>query len=165
MTVTVKEVVTDALEDILEQSSEEPIEASDMRAGIRYLNDMMFMLDAKGVSLGFTRVSSGGDIVTVADGAIAGMKALLALALAPKFDSTPSQDLRVTARDGLMAMRELSGGIDPVAYPGTLPRGSGNTMYGSTHGWERFYQSVSDPIYSETGGYIALENLTGDNNV
>ena len=76
---TVKEYVTDALEDILEQSAEEPIQAADGQKGLRYLNDMMAMWDAKGINIGYTEVSDLGDEVTVPDGAKAGIKANLAV--------------------------------------------------------------------------------------
>ena len=73
----VNEIVVDALEDLVVQQDEAPIEAPEANAVIRYLNDMMTMWAALGVDLGYTEVSDLGDNVTVAPGAIFGIKANL----------------------------------------------------------------------------------------
>ena len=63
--VKTNEVVTDAMEDIVVQADEAPIEQSEGRTAMRALNDMMLAWDALGIALGFTQVSDLGDDITV----------------------------------------------------------------------------------------------------
>jgi hypothetical protein len=157
MTITVKEAVTDALEEINYLAAEEPIEPADGQTAIRYLNDMMSMWDALGVSLGYTRVSNMGDTLTIADGALYGVKKLLAISLAPKFRSTISADLREEAKRGWEAILELAISITPSPYPSILPMGSGNYC-GPYSGV--YYPDYDEAIYTETAGFIATEEGT-----
>jgi hypothetical protein len=152
------EVVRDALEDLIVQAEEAPIEQSEAQAAIRHLNDMMFALDARGITLGYTAVSDLGDIITVPAGAILGMKKNLAIYLAPKYDVVPDPYLIEAAKDGLKAMRALAVDTAAMAYPSTLPRGSGNAY--PSYSDQTFYVDELDSILTETGGSIALEDET-----
>lgn len=151
---TVKEVITDALEDITRLSAEEPIQAVDGQAALRYLNDMMTMWAARDIVLGYTVVSDMGDTVTVAPGAIAGIKAHLSIFLAPKFKLPVSQELFERAKQSWKAILNLVIKSPQRRYPSILPTGSGNYYPGT---YDTFYPEVDDAIYSETGGLIALE--------
>ena len=92
MTETASDVVSDALTDLLVQAAEADLEPSEYRVAIRYLNRLMFRLDAMGINLGYTEVSSLTDPITVALGAIDGIVANLAVALAPQFDAIVTPD-------------------------------------------------------------------------
>lgn len=155
---TTKEVITDALEDILELSAEEPIQANDASAAMRYLNDMMTMWAAQGISLGYTKVSKLNDPITVPEGAIAGIKPNLSIFLAAKFDATVSPSLTLRAVTGLKAIRNLAFQAPVSHYPSILPRGSGNTCPGES----AFYPTPDANILTEVGGSIALEDETGE---
>lgn len=158
-TIKVNEVVVDALEYIITQAEEAPIEATEGRAAMRALNDMMTMWAAKGVELGFTVVSDLGDPVTVAPGAMMGIKTNLALALAPKYlESVVSQDLKDLAKAGYQACVDLAVDMGASEYPSTLPQGSGNDY--PSYATETFYPDQEDTILTETGGSIALEDDT-----
>lgn len=143
---TVKEVVTDALEEILAQSSEEPISAADGETGIRYLNDMLTMWELLGVDLGYTVVENMGDYLTVDDGAIFGIKKLLAISLAPKFNAEVSPFLMRDAKLGWEAIEDLTFKINAVNYPSTLPIGSGNSLAGTNTRFSRYYPEVEKAI-------------------
>ena len=54
---TASTVIKDALQEILVQAQEQPIQAVDSSTAIRYMNRFMANLDAKGISLGYTVVS------------------------------------------------------------------------------------------------------------
>lgn len=155
---TAKEVITDALEDILEQSVEEPVQKAQGKAGIRYLNDMMAMWDLEGISIGYTKIGNLGDHLTVSDGSIAAIKANLSIFLASKYDASVSPELAKRANDSYIAI--LNSVVTPIGmeFPDTLPRGSGNTYPGIDD--EKYYTERKSQIVTETGGSIALEEDT-----
>jgi len=156
MTVKTSEVVTDALEEIITLADEAPIEPTDARSAIRALNDMMNEWAARGIALGYTNVSDMGDNITVALGAISGIKAHLAIRLAPRFDAIVTADLKQKAREGMKAILALAIDTAESAFPSTLPRGSGNAgLYE-----DKFYSDGQSEILTETGGNIALEDDT-----
>lgn len=157
MVVKANEIVVDALEDLVVQQDEGPIEQSEGRAAIRTLNDMMLAWDAAGINLGYTVVNSLGDVITVPLGAIRGIKANLAIELAPKYDVQPSAALVKRANEGYMAILDLTVEITGTEYPDTLPIGSGN--YDDGYGPD-FYPEQESTILTETGGSIALEEDT-----
>jgi len=158
MTTKVNEVVIDALEDLVVQADEAPIEPSEAAAAIRVLNDMMFMWAARGIDLGFTEVNDMGDVMTVPAGAIFGIKAALAISLAGKYEVPIPESVLQKAKAGWEAILNLSVEIAAVEYPSTLPKGSGNDYpsYSSSH----FYSEPDSTILTETGGSVALEDDT-----
>ena len=127
--ISANEVITDALEEIVVQTDEADIEASEGEAAIRILNDMMAMWAAKGINLGYTELTSLGSYVTVPRGAILGIKYHLAIALAEKYDVMVSPQLLTKARDAWDAILELSNILEESDFPETLPRGSGNYVF------------------------------------
>jgi len=151
-------LIVDALQELLIQASEAPIEADEAQTAIRYLNRMMARLDSQGISLGYTQISDLGDSITVPDGAVEGIIKNLAVMLAPQYDKQISQALVEGARAGLDAMRKLSISILPTSYADTLPMGSGNEN-GSIL-TSHFYPETAAQIANETGGYIAPESST-----
>ena len=158
MVIKAGEIVTDAMEEIVVQADEADIEPSEGRAAIRMMNDMMFSFAARGLSLGYTAVSSLADVITVPLGAIRWMKLQLAIELAPKYNVEISNTLASKARSAYKAVQNLA--IDGIysEYPSTLPYGSGNYEAG---GWDStFYPDMEDTILTETGGSIALEDDT-----
>jgi hypothetical protein len=158
MTEQAGQIVDDALQEILVKAAEVPLEAAETATGLRYLNRMMAMLDARTITLGYTAVSSPSDDVTIPDGAIDGVISNLAIALAPQFKKPVSIELAERAKQGLQAMRLLSSGIGPAEFPDTLPIGSGNE--GESFRSDRFYQDLEDNILAETNGSISLETNT-----
>ena len=158
MPVKANEVVIDALESIVVQADEAPVEQSEGRAAIRALNDMMLDWDARGVTLGYTIISDLGDYMTVPLGAIRGIKANLTLELAPKYEVPITPAMLKKAKEGYMACVDLAVDMSNSEYPYTLPRGSGNTYPDVTD--NKFYPEQEDTILTETGGSIALEEDT-----
>lgn len=158
MVVKAGEIVTDAMEEIVVQADEAPIEQSEGRAAIRALNDMMLSYAAKGVNLGYTEVVSLADEITVPLGAIRWIKLQLAIELAPKYDVQINQLLLVKAKDAYQAVLNLTMDSLQSEYPSTLPRGSGNDY--PDYSTSVFYPDQEGTILTETGGSIALEEDT-----
>jgi hypothetical protein len=156
VTETASTVIRDALQELLVQASEQPIQSNEATDAIRYLNRMMFAWEAKGVALGYTVVSSLGDTVTVPDGALEGIVLNLAIKLAPQYDVAVSMDLRENARDAYKSILKLSITQPLSQYPSTLPIGSGND--GDSFDNHHFYETDTNTILSETTGTIVQES-------
>ena len=163
MTETAFSVIKSALQEINVQASEAPLEQDEIQDGITYLNRLMSKFAAQGISLGYTKISSLGDEITVPDGALDGIVKNLAISLHPQFiesDAPINPLLAQQARDGLDAMRNLSVfTIGPSYYPNTFPVGSGNESDCGL-GLDRFYTNPDNPILTEQGGTISVEENT-----
>jgi hypothetical protein len=124
---------------------------------------MMAKWDVMGLQLGYTKVSSLGDQITVSDGAIEGIVKNLAVSMWPQFSApgTPiNQILMLEAKDGLDAVRMVAlDSIGPSFYPDTLPIGSGNEWDGSFN-TDHFYTEPSEEVLTESGGFISVESGT-----
>lgn len=144
MAYTVEQVLRPALQELLVQGSETPLEADEYRDTIFALNTWMADLEARGVDLGYTTVDSLSDAVTVPDGAIMGIVSNLALLIAPQFGAVPSNELYRKAKRGMNTIYKLGQTIVDSEYPCTLPRGSGNNP--SPFWGDNFYreEEVSD---------------------
>ena len=158
---TVAQIAKASLQRILVQASEADLEPDEYQDFIFALNNFMLALDADGISLGFTEVSSLGDEVTVPLGALRGIIANMAIEVAPDYGGEISQGLLVAASDGMRTMRKIGQRIAATQYPSTLPIGSGNE--GSCTGRvSNFYSDMQDSILAETTGAIGLESGTDD---
>jgi len=155
------DIIKDALTEIVVLGAEAPLEAVDAQAAIRYMNRMMAGLDAKGIDLGYTEVTSTADDITVPAGAIEGMVFLLAARLWNQYaqgDPLP-QLLIANAASGMKAMRAIAVTVGASEYPDTLPIGSGNE--GGEGQWTtHFYEDLEADILAETTGAIGLESAT-----
>ena len=120
MTETAAEVVTDILQELVVQGDESPIDAPESQSVMRYMNRYMTMLAAKGVNLGYTKVTSLGDPITIADGAIMGLIKNVAINVASQYDVPVSGQLRADAMEGLAAMRKLGITYLPTSMPCTM---------------------------------------------
>ncbi len=158
MPETTKTVITDALQLLVIQASEAPIEAEEARTAIRILNNMMASLTVLGVNIGYTQVSQLDDILTVPDSALYPIKAMLAQKIAPEYmTGLPSPLVLAEAKEGKKLLIMMGSSIAASEYPSTLPTGSGN------HEWigdRKFYPDLQGTILSETNGSISLEDDT-----
>jgi len=157
---TVAQVAKASLQRILVQASEADLEPDESQDFIFAMNNYMLSLDASGVSLGYTEVSSLGDDVTVPVGALRGLIANMAIEVSPDYNGTISPGLIAAATEGLKVMRRLGSSLTGTSYPSTLPHGSGNE--GGTFGgvYSHFYTADEDAILAETTGAISLETNT-----
>ncbi len=161
---TVAQVAKASLQRILVQASEADLEPSEFQDFIFAMNNYMLDLDASGISLGYTEVSNLADVVTVPTGSLRGIIANMAIEVAPDYEGVVSPELVMAARAGLKTMRKLGQRIGGMAFPSTLPIGSGNE--GDTFRSRHFYPELEAQILAETTGAIGLEtntNETADN--
>lgn len=154
---TAKTVINDALQEILVQAIEQPIEQVDFSIAQRYMNRFMNEIAADGVTLGYTMVNSPSDPITIPYGAINGLIYNLALHLATTYDVAVGPELAVKAANGLRVMTRIATQIIPSSYPDTLPIGSGNEQDSSYS--NKFYTEPSSAVETESGGFIGLEKI------
>ena len=157
---TAESIVNDALQEILVQASEAPIQTVDFNTAVRYMNRFMFALDAKGISLGYTKVSKASDLITIPDGALEGLVFNLAVRLATSYDMPIGQGLYLSAKEGMQAMRDIAVVVEPTPMPCTLPYGSGNDS--DSYSIYKFYPCQDDELLNESGGTVILENDTNE---
>ena len=154
---TAQSVINDALQEILVQASEQPVQAVDFQTARRYLNRMMATVPF--VGLGYTTVTNPTDLITIPDAALEGVIFNLAKRLLVTYDMPLTQELMMNARNGMKEIRRLTVSISPTSMPCTLPLGSGNEQensYNNTH----FYPCADDELLAEQGGSILLESDT-----
>lgn len=157
---TAAQVIKAALQKILVQDSEAPLQADEFQDSIFALNNYMLDLDAEGITLGFTEISSLGDSVTIPTGALRGVIANLAIEMSADFDATVTPGLQRAAAEGLKAMRKLGVIMGATEYPGSLPIGSGN--YDGSFRQTHFFPDLEAEILAETTGAIGLEVDTNE---
>jgi len=157
---TAQSVIKDALQELLVQASEQPIEANEFQSGIRYLNRMMATIPYNG--LGFVDVVNPSDAITIDEGAIEGVIFSLALKLAPQYDIEPSGDLRANKREAMKSLRKLSLVYKPTKMPSTMPIGSGNEDWFTGGTDDHFYNTVLIPADAETLDVGEIDSFTVD---
>lgn len=158
---TAGDIVKDALSEITAYGAEASIEAVDSQLAIRYMNRMMAAFSVDGIDLGYTNVDSLGDDITVADGAIEGIVAQLAVRLWDQFneDAMPvPPTLLARANSAKETMRGIAVNIGASEFPNTLPIGSGNE--GTTLNDNHFYSDLEEEILAESNGSLGLEDST-----
>ena len=161
MTETAGEVINDILLDLVVLGSDATMDPSETASTIRYINRYMTMQDAMGLSLGFTKITSVSDPITIPDGAIMGLIKNVVLIMAPQFGAVISPVAIKAANDGLEAMENLGISVLESSMPCTLPIGSGNEWNG--YNTQRFFPCGDDPILTENGQNIQLEDDTDGN--
>ena len=123
---TMREVVEDAMEDITVKKAEVALTGDELQSGIRRANDMLVQWDGLGIIVGYNPVLNGDDVLELEPAAIAAVKANLAIKLAPSYSKPITNALAENASTSLDILRNINAYIGPVAYPDTLPIGSGN---------------------------------------
>jgi hypothetical protein len=158
---TAASVIKSALQEILVQASEAPLEADEVQDTITYMNRFMAGLAARGVNVGYTKVSSLSDPITIPDGAIEGLVFSVAKSIAAQFNKqaiVSTIEFREKLRDAMHSMRVLGVNIGPAHYPDTVPVGSGNE--GDYTNWGHYYPDTGAQILTEQTGPILLESET-----
>ena len=159
---TAAQVIKAALQRILVQASEADLEPDEYQDAIFALNNYMTALDAEGVILGYTEVSTLADTITVPTGALRGIIANLAIEVSPDYNGQITSGLVAAASAGLKTMRRLGQSVTASVYPCTMPIGSGNEDSTSGGLQSHFFQNLEATILAETTGSISLESDTND---
>lgn len=133
---TAGDVARRALTQILVESPDSPLDASEYADALDALNNYMAEREENGIRLGYTPVTNVADQVTVPAGALRGIIANLAIEIAPDYGGVVSASLVKQADEGLKTMRKIARpNAGKVSYPPTLPMGGGNssTFYNRSH--------------------------------
>lgn len=159
---TARDILIDAYDDISVRIDAETLSAADAKIGVRAINRIMASLVVNDVNLGFTKLTKINDPVTIPEGAMDALVSLLGFRLWPKYRTPePPSTILANARQGIKQMYKIGIQMGATEYPGTLPKGSGNTYPGDLH--DTFYpSSLIDTILSENNGSISLEDSTND---
>lgn len=135
---TMREVVQDAFEEIGVKTAEVPLTADELQSGIRRCNDMLTQWSDIGITPGYNEVLNGDDRLNLDRNAIGAVKYKLAIRLAPSYQKIVTPSLIDAAEDAYNTLLASVTDLSNVAYPDTLPMGSGNRCAGNDLG-ERFF--------------------------
>ena len=123
---TLREVVSDAMEEIGAKTAEISLTSDELQAGIRRCNDMLLEWADLGITPGYIEVLNGDDVLNIDRNAVGAVKYNLAIRCAPSFQKIVTQALVLNARETKAMLETSAIHIGPVAFPDTLPLGSGN---------------------------------------
>jgi hypothetical protein len=154
---TAEQIAIASLSKILVGSQVLPPEPEDLADFIFEMNNYMLALDADGIQLGYTVITSSDEDVTIPTGALRGVIANMAIEVSPAYRGTITPGLQRMADEGMKTMRHLGVAIGRSFYPSTLPVGSGNEHDTGFSLWSHFYPDQEAEILAETTGSISLE--------
>ena len=123
---TVLQIVNGAAEKLGIKTAEIALEAGDFQVILNEMNDLLTEWSDLGLTPAFKEVSETTDTVDVDRNAVSAIKNNLAIRIAPTFQKVVQQSLALIASDSLRALETSTVFIGQVAYPDTLPTGSGN---------------------------------------
>ena len=123
---TMRQVVSDAFEEIGVKTAEIALTSDELQSGIRRCNDMLTEWADTGITPGYIEVLNGDDTLNVDRNAIGAIKYNLAIRCAPSYQKQITQSLAMMASSTLQALETSAVHIGDVAFPDTLPIGSGN---------------------------------------
>jgi hypothetical protein len=135
---TVAQIIKYALQEILTQASESPLEADEYQDCIFALNAMMNEYEGQGLNLGWSDVSNLGDEITSPTSTHSGIISNLAIRVAPQFMGSVTPQLMDKAARGEKLFNHIGVELDQTEFPSGLPLGSGNDRW---NGY-KFYQGA-----------------------
>lgn len=120
------EVIEDAFEEIGVKTAEVHLTSDETQSGLRRCNDMLTEWDDIGIITGYIPITNVDDTINVERNAIAAVKYNLAIRLAPSFQKPVGLALAAIASGTLKVLMASNTDLSQVAYPDSLPLGSGN---------------------------------------
>ena len=124
---TMREIVQDAFEEIGAKTAEVALTNDELQSGIRRCNDMLAEWSDIGVIVGYNEVLNGDDTVNIERNAVAAIKYNLAIRLAPSYQKVVGSALAAIASGAMDVLLASNSDLSNIAYPDTLPLGSGNS--------------------------------------
>jgi len=121
-----REVVSDAFEEIGVKKAEIDLTDDELQSGIRRANDLGTSWDAIGYITGFNPVFNGDDTLELEPAAVSAFKYNLAIRLAPSYQKQVGIELASIATNTFEILINQNIFIGEVEFPDTLPLGSGN---------------------------------------
>lgn len=135
---TVLQVVNGAAEKVSVKESEVTLEPEDFQIIVDEMNDMLAEWSDIGLTPAFKEVTESDDIVDVDRNAVSAIKNNLAIRIAPSFEKIVTSALAKIADSSLRRLEASTNFLGEVAFPDTLPTGSGNDC-SNTFSNDRFF--------------------------
>jgi len=129
---TAVQIINGAAEEIGVKTAETALEAEDYQMILDRLNDLGLEWADSGLTPAFIEVSNSTDTVNIDGNARAAFKYALAIRIAPTFQAIVTPALAANADSTLQRLQASSVFIGEVAYPDSLPIGSGNECLDET---------------------------------
>ena len=123
---TALQIVNGAAEEIGVKTAEITLESGDYQVIFDRMNDLLIEWADLGLTPAFSEVFNSTDTVDVERSAVAAIKFNLAIRIAPTFEKVITQALAANARETKQTLETSVVFIGEVAYPDTLPTGSGS---------------------------------------
>jgi hypothetical protein len=123
---TAIQIVDSAAQKLGVKTAETALEAEDSQVIFDEMNDMLSDWSDSGLTPAFVEVFDLGDDVQIDRNAVGAVKSNLALRCAPIFSRSVPQSLALDADTTRTRLLASVVKIGTVAFPDTLPRGSGN---------------------------------------
>jgi len=123
---TVLDIVNGSAEKLGVKSAESALEAGDFQVILNELNDMLSIWADRGLTPAFKVVTDSTDVVDIELSAVSAVKNNLAIQIAPTFQRVVQPSLALIASTTLQQLETSTDFIGEIAYPDTLPTGSGN---------------------------------------
>ena len=136
---TARQIVDGAAEEISVKTAEIPLQAFAAQSIFARMNDMLTEWSDAGLTPAFKEVFNLDDAIDVDRNAVGAIKFSLAIRCAPSFQKTVTQALALSASDSLSKLEASVAFIGKVAFPDTLPIGSGNECANHYADEDRFF--------------------------
>ncbi len=137
---TVLQIVDGAAEKIGVKEAESALESADFQIIVNEMNDLLTEWSDIGLTPAFKEVTESTDTVDIDRNAVSAVKNALAIRIAPSFERIVTQALALNASNSLSRLETSVVFIGEVAFPDTLPTGSGNDCPDSFIN-DRFFKS------------------------
>ena len=123
---TALQIVNGAAEHIGLRTAETDLEAFEFQSILDNMNDLLTEWADSGLTPAYVEVTNSTDTVNIERNAVAATKYALAMRIAPSFDRVITQALVINAANSKSRLEASQLHIGEVAYPDSLPIGSGN---------------------------------------
>lgn len=123
---TATQIINGAAEHIGVKTAEISLEPNDFQVILDNMNDMLTEWADLGLTPAYQEVFNGSDVVAIDRNAVSAVKSNVAILIAPSFQKVITPALAAVARTTLARLETSVVFIGEVAYPDTLPTGSGN---------------------------------------
>jgi hypothetical protein len=123
---TVLQIVNGAAIKATIKTAEIDLEAFEFQQILDEMNDLLSEWADSGLTPAFVEVSNSTDTVNIDRNAVSAVKNALAIRIAPQFNKPITQGMVLNANDSKARLEASQIYIGEVAYPDSLPTGSGN---------------------------------------
>ncbi len=123
---TAADIIKGSLRRLQIIGSETTIEPDEISDGLEDLNDWAIGIEHGKIALGFAPVNLSSDTVNIPREAVGMYKDNLAIYMGGQYGTPISQSLAKSAEDSMALVLNMFQGSIDVAYPDTLPIGTGN---------------------------------------